>query len=335
MKKNVLLICGGGGSEHDISLISAKFLMSKIEHFSPIKTFYVEIQKDGNRVNQNGHFVELRKGGLLFDHQEQKEYQLHFAIPCIHGPPGESGDIQSLFEMMKLPYFGCGPEASILCFNKISTKLWLDAFQIPNAPFLILDKPDLDNHKKAISFFKKHKSLYVKASSQGSSIGCFFIEKNNEAQLEESISEAFKLSPYVLLEKNIVGRELEIAVYQDHHQIRATDPGEIICPDNKFYTFDQKYSKTSQAITHIKAKNLSKETKDKMKSDAIKAFKVLKLRHLARIDFFLSEDNHIYLNEINTFPGLTPISMFPKMIEDNNLQFENFIQNIILENIHL
>ncbi|MBT7608158.1 MAG: D-alanine--D-alanine ligase [Bacteriovoracaceae bacterium] len=329
-KKNILLICGGGASEHEISLISAKYIKSQLEKINKYNIFYVEMTKDGTRKDERGCVVELRKGGILFEAQIQKETQLHFAIPCFHGPPGETGQIQSVFEMMKLAYLGCGPEASALCFNKISTKLWFNALNIPNSPFLFIDQINNENKLKSENFLETEKKIFVKSSSQGSSLGCYFVK--NKSDLEMAIKHAFELSPYVLIEKCIEGRELEMAVYEYEGKVIATNPGEIIAP-NQFYDFDQKYSKTSKAITNVEAKGL--ETKDIiiMKELAIKAFTSLKLRHLSRIDFFLNQNGSIYINEINTFPGMTPISMFPKMMESNEHNFTKFLESIIDNNI--
>ena len=329
-KKNILLICGGGGEEHEISLVSAQYIKESIESLNEYNVFYVEIKKDGSRVNEAGEQVELRKGGLLFQINTQEEIKLHYAIPCIHGPPGETGEIQAVFEMMKLPYLGCGPEASMLCFNKISTKLWLNAIDVPNSPFLFLGDQDKKSIEKAKNFFDQHKSVYIKAATQGSSVGCYFVD--DQTSLEEKIKNAFTLSSYVLIEKNIEGRELEIAVFQQDGKIFATIPGEIICP-GKFYDFDQKYSNESKTETNIIAKNVSTEIQEQMKSMAIKAFSSLKLKDLSRIDFFLTKNNEILLNEINTFPGMTPISMFPKMMENQGIPFRNFIHEKIKKNI--
>jgi D-alanine-D-alanine ligase len=325
-KKNILLICGGGGSEHEVSLVSANYIKSNLEKLDDCVIYYVVINKDGTRTDDKGNLLELRRGGLHFDHATQKETLLHFAIPCFHGAPGETGDIQAVFEMMELPYFGCGPEASRLCFNKISTKLWFDALSIPNTPYLFIEEPNEANINKAVVFYKNHKTVYVKASNQGSSVGCYFVE--NEEQLKEAITNAFKLSPYVLIETNIEGRELEIAVFEYDNKVIATVPGEIVC-DSQFYDYEQKYSENSKAMTLVEAENINQEDISTMKDIAVKAFKQLKLRHLSRIDFFLAGDGTIYVNEINTFPGMTPISMFPKMLVHTGLEFHNYLKQII------
>lgn len=325
--KNVLLICGGGGTEHEISLVSAKFILGHLNNMTGITAHYVEITKEGHRVDINGERCELRRAGELVWPESDKSVSLNYAIPCIHGPPGETGDIQGVFEMMGLPYLGSNPEASRLCFNKVSTKLWLDALNIPNTPYLFLSEDDQESLGRAHAFFETHgHDLFVKAASQGSSVGCYHVtEKKN---LERDIKEAFNFSPYVLIEKTLSGRELEVAVYEYQGKLECSEPGEIICP-SKFYSYEEKYSDNSKTLTLPKAENLPKEVSQQIKTFAMKAFRGLKLKDLARIDFFYTDDGKIYLNEPNTFPGHTKISMFPMMMRENGHDYKTFLEYLI------
>lgn len=133
----------------------------------------------------------------------------------------------------------------------------------------------------------------------------------------------------MIVEKTIKARELEVAVYEYQGEVIATLPGEIICDSNTFYTFDEKYAKNSKARTDVVAQNVPTEISDQIRAYAIKAFKGMKLRHLSRIDFFLTADNEILLNEINTFPGSTPISMFPKMLQNHGHDFTQYLSLVI------
>ena len=320
-EQNILLICGGGGSEHNISLLSADYIESELKKIDKLKLHRVEIKKDGTRIYKDGRSCELRRSGDLII--EDEKIELNFAIPCIHGPPGESGEIQSVFEMMNLPYLGSAPEASRLCFNKVTTKLWLDALKVPNTKFHFLKIGD--DQTIAEELFDKWDSLFIKASSQGSSIGCYLIKEKNK--LTTAIHEALKLSPFVLLEKPIIGRELEVAAYVSNGQLKITDPGEICCPTG-VYSFEEKYNSSSQTTTKVKA-SLKEESKIKIKKIAKEVFEGLNLKHLARIDFFLTQEEEILVNEVNTFPGMTPISMFPKMLEENADSFKSFLKDII------
>ncbi len=327
---NILLFCGGGGTEHEISLISANYIKEKLQLIENINIFHIEITKDGHRVDEHGEQCELRKAGELFFRNSEATIKIDFIIPCFHGSPGETGEIQAVFDLMGVPYLGQAPEQSMICFNKVSTKLWLDALSIPNTPYLFLADDSQESIERASNFLSVHKDVFIKAASQGSSIGCYHIQ--DRSKVREALSKAFEYSSYVLIEKTIKGRELEIAVYEHNSKVYVTSPGEIACSTG-FYSYEEKYAKSSLAKTSVVAPNVPKQIEEEMKKIAKRAFTQLKLRHLSRVDFFLSENNEIYLNEINTFPGMTNISMFPKMLKNNGHKFEDFLKTIIEQSI--
>jgi D-alanine-D-alanine ligase len=318
--KNVLILKGGGGTEHDISLISAEFIESQINN-QKFKTLSVEISKDF-QWNYNGQKCELSFDRKLI--VKGAETQIDFVIPCLHGYPGETGDIQSYLQLINIPYLGCNSETSTICFNKLLTKLFLEQYGINTTPFMQLNGPsDIITAK---NFLTKHGCVYVKATNQGSSVGCYRI--TNEQELLKSISDAFNFSPFVIIEKEIQGRELEVSVFQYNGKIHITPPGEIECP-NDFYSYEEKYSKESHTKTNILAKDISKDCLIEINRQAELAVKCLKIRHLSRIDFFLTSDSKVYINEINTFPGHTEISMFPAMMENNGVKYSDFINGLI------
>jgi D-alanine-D-alanine ligase len=326
MKKNIVVLCGGGGTEHDVSLVSSKFVYQNIRDLGLYNVYLVEIGKDKLYRDQFGDTCEInfRRELVIQD----KKVPLHFAVPCIHGPPGETGEIQSYFEMIGLPYMGCGPEASVICFNKVTSKLWFNALDIPNTPFAFLTS--VNDLEKAYQLFDRFGKIFVKAASQGSSVGCFQVFKREE--IKTIITEAFTYSEYVLVEQMLNARELEISTYEFNNEIVTTVPGEIVCP-GKFYSFEEKYDPKSLTTTELVAPNLSPEVITKMRAYAEKAFRCLKLRHLSRIDFFYTDKGEIFLNEINTFPGMTPISMFPKMMENHGHSYNQFLKELIEKNI--
>ena len=330
MKKNILLICGGGGTEHEISLVSSKFIEKNLNDLGLYNVIKIELGKDKifrtlKSDNTHGEIVEINFKRELIG---EKKQDLHFAVPCIHGPPGETGEIQTFFELIGLPYIGCGPEASLISFNKVTSKLWYNALGIPNTPFEFLTS--IKDSQRAFDFFDKYGKVFVKAASQGSSVGCYQIFKKED--LSAALTQAFHYSSYVLVEKMVNARELEISTYEYDGEIITTLPGEIKCP-SKFYSYQEKYDPHSKTTTEIEAPHLPKEVILKMREYALLAFTHLKLRHLSRIDFFYTDDGEIYLNEINTFPGMTPISMFPKMMENNGHSFNKFFKDIVAKNI--
>lgn len=323
---NVLLLWGGGGTEHEVSGVSVKHIESSLAKSKEFKIHLVEISKQGE-------WLYLNEPGFITSIKEFKSknytFKIDVAIPCIHGYPGETGELPALFELFKIPFIGCNAEASINAFNKITTKLWFDALNIPNTPFIFLADLSRESINKCVEFFKLHKNVFVKASNQGSSVGVY--PASSEEELLEKLKLAFKYSPFVLVEKGLNARELEVSVYEYDNEVRVSYPGEIICP-SKFYSYDEKYSNDSKTYTEIRAKNLNDDTVKKIQEYAKKAFLSLKLRHLSRIDFFL-ENDQIYLNEINTFPGQTPISMFPKMLEANGHSFDKFLTQAIYNSL--
>jgi D-alanine-D-alanine ligase len=324
-KKNILLICGGGGKEHDISLISARYIKEQLEK-SSYHVHWITISKDYQYLTQNNEECSLTLDGYL-RYKNNEKVKIDFAIPCIHGHLGETGDIQSLFEFMKVPYLGANAEASIHCFNKVTTKLWLEKAGLPVVPYLIVQDKNLIDKLSLDKFFKQHQSVFVKASNQGSSVGCYLVEDKKD--LLPKIEEALSLSPYVLIEQNIKGRELEIAYYQNKGNTFATYPGEIVV-GAKFYDYEEKYSSDSKTKTLVKAPDLNDEIVEKMRIAALNAGRLFKIKHMARVDFFIDGHN-FYINEINTFPGHTSISMFPMMVEHNGLPYDQYLKDIIEE----
>ncbi|CAI2301500.1 D-alanine--D-alanine ligase [Vibrio parahaemolyticus] len=325
MIKNILLLCGGGSSEHEISLLSANFVEQQLNLIQNVKVTRVEIKNEG-WVTDQGELVYLDLNTKQLCSNESNQ-TIDFIVPCIHGFPGETGDIQSLFEIAGIPYLGCGPEASSNSFNKITSKLWYDALDIPNTPYLFLTRNDEHAHKQAEQAFEKWGKVFVKAARQGSSVGCYSVTKKQA--IAKAVNDAFGYSDQVLVEKAVKPRELEVAAYEMNGELHITKPGEVIAPDGAFYSYDEKYSSSSHSLTEVEAKNLTQEQIDKIRHASETVFKQMNLRHLSRIDFFLTEDNEIYLNEVNTFPGMTPISMFPKMLQNNGHKFHEFLEDCI------
>ena len=322
---NILLLCGGGSSEHEVSLVSAGYLFEQLNSIEDFNVVRVEIKSEGWCLDSGELvYLDINNQMLCGDKDQMK---IDFIAPCIHGFPGETGDIQSLFEMAKIPYLGCGSEASNNSFNKITSKLWYDALGIPNTPYLFLSDNNEQSHAAAKEAFEKWGKVFVKAARQGSSVGCYQVTESE--QLEEAVNKAFTFSDQVLVEKAVVPRELEVAAYEIDGELHISKPGEVIAPNGAFYTYEEKYGADSHSTTEVEATNLTDEQLKQIDNDARKVFTQMKLRHLSRIDFFLTEDNQIYLNEVNTFPGMTPISMFPKMVEHNGHIFSSFLENCV------
>lgn len=328
MSTNILLMCGGDGSEHEISLLSAKFIEKQLNLTKDFNVIKVVIHNHQFMLDEKTSGYFDADGDFVFG---DKKVKVDCVVPCIHGIPGETGDIQSFLNIHSIPFIGCDAEASRYCFNKITTKLYFDALGIPNTPYAIIPLKTEKYKTVALEFFDKYNDIYVKAASQGSSVGCYHVTKRDDVW--DSIVEAFQYSTEVIIEKNIIHRELEVAAYEIDGELKITNPGEIIIPDNLFYTFEEKYSKNSGTITTVTPENLTSEEIAKIRDLARRAFVGLKLRDLSRIDFFLSKEDGILINEINTFPGATPISMFPKMLAHNGDNMADFLAKAVKKTI--
>lgn len=308
--KRVLILCGGASAEHDISLLSKDYLVDQLQLIEDIEISVCTFPKDGSFPSSTDF--------LSYD----------FVIPCFHGYPGETGDIQSFLEMNQLPYLGSNPEGHKNCFNKVTTKLYFESLKIPVTDSIsILSSDDQGNTLVSDFFDRNPDGIFIKSSRQGSSVGCSVVRHKSE--IDKALKTAFLHDSLALVEPFLENvRELELSVFEYQGEVHVTEPGEITTPLNTFYSFDQKYSSNSESQTHILAE-LPTNTRELIKQYAKKAFVALELRDLSRVDFFLCKDGKIYLNEINTFPGLTPISMFPKMMENYGVKFYDFLKNRI------
>ncbi|MBD1576601.1 MULTISPECIES: D-alanine--D-alanine ligase [Vibrio] len=330
--KNILLLCGGGSSEHEVSLVSAQYLEQQLKLITDFRVIKVELTKNNgwqlfDEVSSSTLLVELdiMHGALKGD--DFASVVIDYVVPCIHGFPGETGDIQSLLDLANIPYLGCGAEASSNSFNKITSKLWYDALKVPNTPYRYLTENSQQSIMIAEQAFDLWGNVFVKAARQGSSVGCYNVTNRNE--LTSTIQDAFQYSEQVLIEKSVKPRELEVAAYQYQGELIITKPGEVIAPDGVFYTYDEKYSAGSHSTTTLEAQGLSDKQLADIDQYSRKVFTHMQLKDLSRIDFFLTEDDEIYLNEVNTFPGMTPISMFPKLMEHNGHVFSAFLEQAV------
>ncbi len=324
--QQVLVIFGGGSTEHEVSRLSAQYIQKNLQTLGDISTHLIEMNKD-QWLTEQGESCYLNYQSQQLVINNDTSIKVDYVIPCIHGYPGETGDIQSLLELAKLPYLGCGGEASCLSFNKISSKLWYDALGVANTPYLFINQNTPDSYAEAQQALAKWQGVFVKAASQGSSVGCYSV--TNECELTSALDKAFGYSDQVLIEKKIKPREIELAAYEFNGELYISYPGEVHTPQESFYTYEEKYSAESHSTTDVRASNLTDEQVAFMQTAAKKVFSHMKLKDLSRVDFFLTEQGDIYLNEVNTFPGMTPISMFPKMMEANGHRFVDFLKQAI------
>ena len=321
----VAVIYGGMSTEHDVSVVSAKNVIENL-NIGKYEIHKIEISKTGEWLS-NGKRIkniveELQKVDVVF--------------PVLHGLYGEDGTIQGMLELLRIPYVGCKVLASSICMDKVYTKYILNGAKINMAKFVYiqneniyidddLEEVELQNDE-IIDVVEKKLGfpVFVKPSNSGSSVGV--TKANNGAELIKAIQTASVYDKKVLIEEAIVGKEVECAVL-GNDKVLASTVGEILSAED-FYTYDAKYNNT-ESKTVIPA-NIPKEVIDKIKKIAIKAFKAVDGSGLARVDFFVqNKTNKIYLNEINTMPGFTSISMYPKLWEHEGLSYSELLDQLI------
>jgi len=272
-----------------------------------------------------------------------KPLDIDVVFPALHGTYGEDGTIQGLFEMADIPYVGCTPLASALTMDKEKTKLIWQSVGLPVVPYVCIKRSvvlDSIVYDSVIEETEKELGypMFVKPCCAGSSNGAS--KANNRKELQFAIMEAFNWDDKILVEKSLNNaREIECSVTgnsvtypadSDVEEVVAYIPGEIK-PNHDFYDFDAKYNDPDGANLMVPAE-LSENDLEKIRKTACAAYKVLDATGLSRVDFFIDRDTKaVYLNEINTLPGFTPISMFPKMCDAAGLKFPELVDLLIQE----
>lgn len=325
MSLNILLLCGGDGSEHEISIKSAEFMLDNLQQNPDFNVIYSCLHQGRFMLKDGSAGYFAADGSFVMG---DKAVKIDCAVPCLHGTPGETGEIQSFFKLCHIPYIGCDSYASMRCFDKVITKLCLSDLGIANTPYIWLADSTEESLKRAAEAFARWGDVYVKAAAQGSSIGCYHVTEASD--LRDSVIEAFMYSKTVLIEQTIEHRELEVAAYEIDGRLEITKPGEIIIPTDRFYTYDEKYAQNSGSTTTVEPEGLSSEIIEQIRTMARRAFLGLQLRDLSRIDFFLTHEGEVLINEINTFPGMTPISMFPKMLAHHGDSMPAFLHSAVM-----
>jgi len=348
MKKKIRvgILFGGKSAEHEVSLLSAKNIVDALDK-NKYELVLIGITKEGRWQLENKEslflkasstkLISLKSGDNLMavvpdsDNRQlisvngvEMSGQLDVIFPVLHGPFGEDGTIQGLIKIMGIPFGGPSVLSSAVGMDKeVAKRLWRDA-GIPIAKFLSFYSHDLNK----INFSKVKKELgipfFVKPANLGSSVGINKV--HDEKEFKIAIQEAFKYDVKILIEENIKGREIECAVLGNEEPI-ASIPGEVI-PRGEFYSYEAKYIDENGAILEIPAK-LSKNVQKNIRKLAEKAFKTICCEGMARVDCFLTDKGRIVINEINTIPGFTNISMYPKLWEISGIPYPKLIDILI------
>ncbi len=346
MKKKIKvgIIFGGKSAEHEVSLQSAKNVIDALDKdkYEPVLigidkkgTWHLQDKSDFLLNSSNPKLITLNKRSELIAtvpdkqnqsivvlSQDRKQEKIDVVIPILHGPFGEDGTIQGLLKLMDLPFVGSSVLGSAIGMDKEVTKKLLRDAGIPIGKFLTITDP------KQINFAKAKKALglpmFIKPANMGSSVGVSKVK--NEKEFYTAIELAFQYDLKVIVEEMIKGREIECSVLGNDDPI-ASIPGEIIVR-SEFYSYEAKYIDENGAKLAIPAE-LPKETVKKVQTIAVAAFKALCLQGMARVDFFLRPNGDVLVNEANTIPGFTKISMYPKLWEASGISYTKLIDKLI------
>ncbi len=343
-KINIGILFGGKSAEHEVSLQSAKNVFDAIdkEKYNPI---LIGIDKSGKwllnneskfllnaddpkliKLNQSSDSVALvpqSAGEISNFSNTSQSLKLDVFFPILHGPFGEDGTVQGLLKLANLPFVGASVLGSAVGMDKDVMKRLLRDAGIPIGKFIVLKSheaiPDFQKLKDEIGM-----PFFVKPANMGSSVGVNKI--HDESEYKNGLSKAFDFDTKIILEEFVKGREIECSVLGNGDPI-ASIPGEVIS-NHEFYSYDAKYIDEHGAVLDIPAK-ISIQTTKQIQELAIKTFQTLSCEGLGRVDFFLKEDGEVIVNEINTIPGFTKISMYPKLWEASGISYTELIDKLI------
>ena len=337
------VIFGGMSTENEVSVISGTSILKHLNREKyEIYPIYIDKQGKWYKYLENNEEINLGEEVKNIEKIENIiEYlkQLDVIFPVLHGLYGEDGTIQGLFELLKIPYVGCKVLASSVGMDKVYSKIIFEKAGLKQAKYVYIrkygekyiyidekfDEQILDiNEISKIVTGKIKFPMFIKPSNSGSSVG--INKANNEEELKKYIEYASKYDNKILIEEGIKGQEVECAVL-GNEDVVSSCVGEIKSAD-EFYSYDAKYKK-QESRTLIPAEITSEKSKE-IQKQAIKAFKAIDGKGLSRVDFFVEEKTQeIYINEINTLPGFTNISMYPKLFEAVGISYIYLLDKII------
>ena len=345
-KIKLAVIFGGMSTEHDVSIVSGTSIIKNLNQ-DKYEIFPIYIDENGNWYEYTKNINEIGKIKVGDKIQEIKQIenpmnylkQMDCIFPVLHGLYGEDGTIQGLFELLKIPYVGCKVLASSISMDKAYTKIIFEKAGLNQTPYVYIredkgkyryiEKDFTEEIYEIKELAKKIEEkikypMFIKPSNSGSSVG--INKAKNTKELQEAIEYASKYDKKILVEQGIEGREVECAVLGNENVI-ASCVGEVLSAE-EFYSFDSKYNNQASR-TQIPA-DLPKEIAEEIRKQAIKAFKAVDGSGLSRVDFFVeSGTNKIIINEINTLPGFTNISMYPKLFEKSGIAYSELLDKVI------
>ena len=340
------IICGGKSTEHEISLLSAINII-KASDQTKYNIILIGISKDGiwqlydpktafinaedpKKIHLNNPIDRIvvvpdnPKGYLIKLSNPKEKLVLDCIFPILHGPYGEDGSVQGLLKCANIPFVGAGVLGSAVGMDKDVMKRLLRDAKIPIAPFICISKKDQTKLHFSDVIKTLNTPLFIKPANTGSSIGISKVI--NESEFNRAMEEAFQFDTKILIEQGIQGREIECAVLGNETP-KASVAGEV-CPKDSFYSYQAKYLDDDGAKLIIPVELTTKEL-ETVQATALKTYQTLCCEGLARVDMFLTPDGQAWVNEINTLPGFTKISMYPKLWECSGISQVELIDELI------
>ena len=339
------MLCGGQSTEHEISVCSAKNIIAALDKNKyDISVVYITQHGQWWLLSSTQDFINTELQALLTTGQAEpitvvlgdskqpwqslndpkRRYGAECVFPILHGTNGEDGTLQGLLDFLHLPYVGADVLSSAICMEKDIAKQRLRAAGIPTIDWHTIQPHDSRTglYEKLVAKFGK--TLFVKPTSLGSSVAA--AQVRNQAEFDKAVQVAFQYDKRVMIEPCVVGREIECSVLGNDDP-DASQPGEIIT-HHDFYSYDAKYLDPQGAKTEAPAK-LPEEVMENIRQVAVDSFKVMRCTGMARVDFFVVNDSDIYVNELNTLPGFTNISMYPMMWEVSGLAYPELLDKLV------
>lgn len=339
---NVAVLFGGKSSEHEVSCSSVCNVLNLLKD-DKYNIFKIGITKAGEWMLTEAPLAEIKSGAwekhpsnepawILPDPTVKglrtasgKEVKIDIALPIIHGKNGEDGTMAALFQLAGIPQITTSMTSAANSMDKGLTKLICEKAGIPQAAWVQIYSRDIVDMEGSVAKVEEALSypVFVKPASEGSSVG---ISKcRTRAELEEGLRLAAKHDFKIIIEENIVGHEVEVAVL-GNGELFASVVGEI-CPAADFYSYDAKYN-DAESLLFIPAK-IDGAVQEKLRATALEVFRAMECSGYARVDFFAKEDGSIVFNELNTIPGFTDISMYPKLMEASGIPGEELMERLI------
>lgn len=331
--KNLLVLCGGQSPEHRISIRSAKNILNALDHTKYDVTI-IGISRKGSwrlirsedlsdEIKNQGEEVIINPGSEeCFSCNGKTLGRFDVVFPILHGPNGEDGTIQGLLKLLEIPFVGPDVLGSAISMDKDVTKRLLVEAGIKVADWILIrsgeDIPDFIDVSNQLGVV-----VFVKPANMGSSVGVHRV--SSQAEWEFAVRDALTYDRRVLIEKSIEGRELECAVL-GNEKPKASGVGEV--RSGNFYSYEEKYDASSEAQIDIPA-NIDPQYLSKLQEVALRAYKALDCQGLSRVDMFLTNSGEVLVNEVNTMPGFTSISMYPKLWEEAGLSYADLLDELI------